>query len=86
MKNCAPGTEFVFKRRNGQVLGKAKNLHELVHMIKNAPLDSVLFHAREQHFVPWLAMIGEDNLAAKVKALKVDENTVRADLARILKA
>lgn len=86
MRDCRPGTEFVFKMPNGAVIGRAKNIAELVKLVKTSPLEAVLFHAKGGHFAPWLAMVGEGPMAARVKALAINDKTVRVALLRVMKA
>lgn len=85
MRDCPPGKEFIFKMPNGSVIGRAKNVSELVRLIKTAPLEAVLFHAKGKHFTPWLSMLGEKSLAAKVNLLPTDDKTARIALLRVLK-
>ncbi len=84
MRNCPLGKEFVFKMPDGRVVGRAKNVQELSSLIKNAPLESVLFHAKGGHFAPWLSMLGENALVSKLKALSINDKTIRVALLRIL--
>jgi hypothetical protein len=84
-RDCSPGKEFVFKMPNGQVIGRAKNVSELANLIKNAPLEAVLYHAKGGHFAPWLSMMGMHRLVAKIKAMQVNEKTVRLSLLRALR-
>jgi hypothetical protein len=84
MKNCAPGKEFVFKMPDGRVVGRAKNVSELATLIKTAPLDAVLFHAKGGHFAPWLSMLGENSFVSKLKSLQINDKTVRVALLRLL--
>lgn len=86
MRDCRPGTEFVFKMPNGAVIGRAKNIAELVKLVKTSPLEAVLFHAKGGHFAPWLVMVGESSMAARVKALPINDKTVRVALLRVMKA
>lgn len=86
MVDCKPGTEFVFKMPSGAVIGRAKNVAELVTLIKSSPLEAVLYHAKGGHFAPWLAMLGEKTLAARVKSLPINDKTVRVALLRVMKA
>ena len=85
MADCAPGKEFVFKMPDGRVIGRAKNVNELANMIKTAPLESVLYHAKGFHFSPWLSMVGMGMLGAKIKAMPVNDKTIRVALLRALK-
>jgi len=83
MKNCAPGKEFAFKMPDGRVVGRAKNVSELSALVKTAPLDAVLYHAKGGHFAPWLSMLGENELVAKLRALQINDKTIRVALLRI---
>ena len=84
MKTAPPGKEFVFKMPDGRVVGRAKSVSELATLIKTAPLDSVLFHAKGAHFAPWLNMLGESSLVQKLRSLEINEKTIRVALLRIL--
>ena len=84
MKTVPPGKEFVFKMPDGRVVGRAKSVSELATLIKTAPLDSVLFHAKAGHFAPWLNMLGESSLVQKLRSLEINEKTIRVALLRIL--
>jgi len=82
MRNCAPGKEFVFKMPDGRIIGRAKNVGELASLVKSAPLDAVLYHAKGGHFMPWLNMIGENEVIAKLRGLQINEKTIRVALLR----
>ena len=84
MKDCPPGKEFVFKMPDGRVVGRVKNLPELATLVKSAPLDAVLFHAKGGHFAPWLNMLGENGIVAKLKGLQINDRTIRVALLRVL--
>ena len=84
MGECAPGKEFVFKMPDGRVIGRAKNVSELANLIKTAPLESVIFHAKGGHFAPWLAMLRENALVSKLRSLQINEKTIRVALLRVL--
>ena len=85
MVDCAPGKEFVFKMSDGRIIGRAKNVNELANLIKTAPLEAVLYHSKGYHFSPWLATLGQSALAGKLKAMSVNEKTIRVALLRALK-
>ncbi len=80
LKDCPPGKEFVFKLPTGAIVGRAKNILEFVNMIKNAPLDSILFHAKGGHFSPWLEMVGEFDISGRIKRMPINDKTVRISL------
>lgn len=85
MADCAPGKEFVFKMPDGRIIGRAKNLNELANLIKTAPLEAVLYHAKGYHFSPWLSMLGQGALAARLRALAINDKTIRVALLRAIK-
>ena len=84
-KDCMPGKEFVFKMPNGTVVGRAKNMGELVNLIKTAPLEAVLYHAKGGHFLPWLGMLGENGAVANLRGMIINDKTVRVALLRALR-
>lgn len=84
MADCAPGKEFVFKMPDGRVIGRAKNVTELANLIKSAPLEAVLFHAKGGHFAPWLNMLRENAVVSKLRSLQINEKTIRVALLRVL--
>ncbi len=85
MKICTPGKEFVFKMPDGRIVGKAKSLRDLANLIKTAPLDSVLFHAKGAHFGPWLKMLKENKVVRKLRSLRINPKTIRVALLRAMK-
>lgn len=84
MKIAPPGKEFVFKMPDGRVIGRAKSVMELSSLIKTAPLDAVLYHAKGGHFAPWLNMLGEGSLVEKLKSIQINDKTIRVALLRVL--
>lgn len=86
MADAPMGSEFVFTMPSGQVVGRARNAEELIQLIKTAPLDAVLFHAKGKHFSPWLAMIKKTGAASKLKNMSINDKTVRVALLRALRS
>ncbi|MFH0927154.1 MAG: hypothetical protein V1822_01095 [Candidatus Micrarchaeota archaeon] len=86
MADAPLGREFVFKMPGGQVVGRAKNLEELIQLIKTAPLDAVLYHANGKHFSPWLDFIKKSSAAKKLESLAINSKTVRVALLRALRS
>ncbi len=83
------GKEFVFRmppQNGGAVVGRAKNLNELANLIKTAPLEAVLFHAKGHHFAPWLEMLGERTASAALRSLIINDKTARVALLRALRS
>ena len=85
MKSCTPGKEFVFKMPDGRIVGRAKSLRDLANLVKTAPLDAVMFHAKGAHFGPWLSMLKESKAVKKLRSLRINPRTIRVALLRVLK-
>jgi hypothetical protein len=81
---CQPGSEFVFKMPDGREVGKARSVADFVRIVKIAPLSSVLYHTNGEHFSPWLSMMGERELAEKVKGIKGNDESVRKRIVQAL--
>ena len=72
--------------KGGAVVGRAKNLNELANLIKTAPLEAVLYHAKGHHFTPWLDMLGERAAGASLRSLVINDKTARVALLRALRS
>ena len=79
-QNCPPGKEYVFRKPNGQEVGKARNVKEFVELLKRAPLESVTYHANNAHFSPWLTFMGMQSAAQSARAIKGTSEDVRKRL------
>lgn len=77
-------SEFVFRMPSGEEIGRAKNLEEFSEIIRRGPLDSILYHANEEHFSPWLEFKGYRKLAKKVKNIKGASKKVRKKLLKLI--
>lgn len=80
--DCPPGKEFVFSTPDGKTAGKAKNIIEFIGQVKSAPIESILYHANGNHFAPWLEMIGEKDVSARVSKVRGSGQEVRLLLIR----
>ncbi|MFH1470437.1 MAG: hypothetical protein ABIF01_01705 [Candidatus Micrarchaeota archaeon] len=80
--DCMPGQEFVFTTPDGRAVGKAKNIVEFIRVVKNAPIESVMFHVKGNHFAPWLELIGEKSAAGKISKLNGNGQDVRLQIIR----
>ena len=83
------GKEFVFRMppdRGGAVVGRARNLNELANLIKTAPLEAVLFHAKGNHFAPWLEMLGERTAVSSLRSMALNDKTARVALLRAMRS
>jgi len=85
IKDCEQGKEFIFKLPNGVIIGKAKNIDEFTAMVRNAPVESLVYHANGKHFAPWLRTIGEGAVAARMSMVAVSKENARDTLLKCLK-
>jgi hypothetical protein len=81
---CPPGSEFVFRMPDGREVGKARSVADFVRLLKIAPLSAVIYHASGGHFAPWLEMMGEKELANKIKDMKGNDETLRKRIVQSL--
>lgn len=77
-------SEFIFKLPDGNEVGKAKDLQEFCEFVRRGPLDSILHHANEDHFSPWLEYKGYKKLARKIKNIKGTSKKTRKRLLRLI--
>ena len=58
--------EFVFRTSDGQEIGRASRLREFEDKLKTLPAESLLYHARSNHFSNWVMARAEIALAARL--------------------
>ncbi len=58
--------DFVFCLPDGTEVGRAKNLHDLEARLKTVPLESILYHGRNNHFSNWAMARAEIALAIRL--------------------
>jgi len=75
---------FTFRMKDGEVVGAAENLFELRQVLNSIPLESFIYHARNDHFSGWLAARGEFEMARQLKPRKVSEFEDQEDLRRLI--
>lgn len=89
MVDAPIGKEFVFRMppdRGGAVVGRARNLNELANLVKTAPLEAVLFHAKGNHFASWLEMLGERMAVSSLRNMVLNDKTARVALLRAMRS
>jgi hypothetical protein len=64
---------FIFKMPDGREIAVAHTLHEFKELIKIVPIESLIFHGRENAFSTWLMARGEINMAELLLPHQVDE-------------
>ncbi len=79
IENFAFG-DFVFQLPDGTEVGRAENLKQLEHRLRDIPEASLLYHAERNHFSRWLKARTEFWLAYKLRPAKVSDYSSVADL------
>jgi len=64
---------FIFRNGNGDQIGVARNLHEFEELIKQVPVESLVYHGQSNDFSTWLMARGEINIAERLIPYKIDE-------------
>jgi len=62
--------EFTFSNPDGKILGKADTLYSLEKMLLEIPIESFLYHSRQNDFSRYLYTLAEVELAGKVRPLR----------------
>ena len=65
--------DFVFKSSKGEAIARASNIREFEKQLKKIPDDSLLFHAKRDHFSMWLMARGEIRAARAINPKKVTD-------------
>jgi len=72
--------DFIFRTSDGREVGRADNLKTLEDQLHRVPDDSILFHARRNHFSNWLKARTEFWLAHRLRPRKVSDFASVAEL------
>ena len=75
---------FTFRLPTNEIVAVANNLFELQEIIETIPLESLVFHAQNDHFSGWLYARGEFEIARRLKPRKVSEFEEIEDLRQLL--
>ena len=65
--------DFVFLDRSGQEIGRASSLKAMEEAIHQIPIESILHHARHNHFSAWLVAHGEFQVARSLRPVKITD-------------
>ncbi|MFO8109219.1 MAG: PEP/pyruvate-binding domain-containing protein [Thermoplasmata archaeon] len=65
--------DFVFKLPDGNVVGTAENMDELVEMFGKVPYESLVYHGKRNDFSIWLMARGEFELAKELRPKKTED-------------
>ena len=75
---------FTFRMPDDEIVGMADNLFELRDQLISIPLESFVYHAKNDHFSGWLAARGEFSVARQLKPRKVSEFEDKEDLRQLI--
>jgi len=78
--------DFVFGLPDGSEVGRAHDLRSFEEAIARVPAESLVFHARHNHFSNWLMARTEFGLAARIRPRKVTDFATIAELRAYLLA
>ncbi len=80
--------DFSFRLPDGSEVDRARNIEEMIDKLYTIPLESLLFHARGNHFSIWLRARGEFGMAEEIRHRKIEDfenlSEVRAYIANTL--
>lgn len=65
--------DFVFRMRDGRIVGRAHNLKALEEQLHHIPDESIVYHAERNHFSNWLKARTEFWLAQNLRPQKVSD-------------
>lgn len=71
---------FIYKNADGMQIAVAKTLREFENHLKSIPDESLIYHARLDHFSLWLMARGELQIAKNISNYKVDDFKSAKDL------
>ncbi len=72
MRHCGFG-DLIFSTREGEIIARVKHLRALETALEHVPIQSIVYHARRDHFSNWLAVRGYFDLADVLKPLGIDQ-------------
>ena len=75
---------FTFRMPDDEIVGMADNLFELRDQLSSIPLESFVYHAKNDHFSGWLAARGEFSVARQLKPRKESEFEDKEDLRQLI--
>ncbi len=81
--------DFIFRMPNGEIVGKAHDLKELIEKLDEVPAESIAWHGGQNHFSNWLKARTEFALAERLRPMTVADygglERVRGELVRVLR-
>ena len=64
---------FVYKDAHGRTIAVARNLKEFERTMRKVPAESIVYHARKNHFSLWLMARGEIKIARKIAPYRISD-------------
>lgn len=75
---------FVYKDSNGRPIATARTLREFEKLLRNIPDDSLLYHAKRNHFSLWFMARGEVQIARIIYPFKLEHFESAGDIRNFL--
>ncbi|MBI4248399.1 MAG: histidine kinase, partial [Elusimicrobia bacterium] len=72
MEQCGFG-DFSFRLPDGGHVGRARDLHSLVELLKTAPEECIAYHSSRNHFSKWLMARTEFELAYRLRPVQISQ-------------
>lgn len=76
--------DFIFRMPDGRELARAGNPRELLDRLREAPIESILHHARQQHFSHWMMARTEIRIAEQLYPKHAEDFPDPEDLRQFL--
>ncbi|WP_289053079.1 PEP/pyruvate-binding domain-containing protein [Carboxylicivirga marina] len=64
---------FAYKDANGRTIAVARNLKEFERTMRKVPVESIVYHARKNHFSLWLMARGEIKIARQIAPVRITD-------------
>lgn len=77
--------KFIFRLPSGEELGSVNNLGDFVEILRNAPIESISYHHRNEDFSNWFDALGYQALARDASKIKKHGKRVRKRLLHLCK-
>jgi len=65
--------DFVFRMPDGTKIANARNLHAMIKVLKTIPTQSLIYHAKNNHFSNWLMARTEFETAYQIRPVKISQ-------------
>ncbi len=80
---------FAYKDASGRTIAVARNLKEFERTMRKVPAESIVYHARKNHFSLWLMARGEMKIARKIAPYRITDfegaEDIRSYLLEVIK-